>query len=91
MKIDVKLSGLLALGLGVAICGCGKKGFTSWKAVKSPDVAAQLKSFVSQKEAQANSSTNESVPEYAPFFAAAKSGNWLTVSNAFKDLRNHAG
>jgi len=87
MKTSVKFTVLLAFGLGLVVCGCGKKGFTSWKAVKNPDVAVQLKSFVAEKEAQA---TNEIVPEFVPFFAAAKSGNWLAVSNAFADYRKRA-
>jgi len=81
----------MALAAGLAVSGCGKKKFTTWNYVKDPAVSAQLQSFITQKEAQANSSTNEAVPEYAPFFAAARNGNWLAVSNAFKDLRNHAG
>ena len=51
----------------------------------------QLKSFVAEKEAQANASTNEAAPGFAPFFAAAERGDWLAVSNAFQDLRQHAG
>jgi hypothetical protein len=90
MKAPLKFSGLLALGLGLAICSCGKKSFTSWNAVKSPDVASQLKSFVTEKEAQVNSAPDASPSAFAPFFAAAKSGNWLALNNEFKELSQHA-
>jgi hypothetical protein len=50
-----------------------------------------LKSFVAEKEAQANAATNETPSEFQAFFAAAAKGDWLTVSNAFVDFRNHAG
>jgi hypothetical protein len=92
MKIAAKLPVLLILGLVVAICGCGKnkKGFTSWKAVKSPDVATQLKSFVAQKEAQVNSTPGASTAAFAPFFAAAKSGDWQAVNREFNVVVRHA-
>ncbi len=71
--------------------GCAKKKSTSWESIKNPEVVTQLKSFVAEKEAQANAATNETAPGFAPFFAAAERGDWLAVSNAFQDLRQHAG
>jgi len=59
--------------------------------MKTPEVAMQLKSFVAEKEAQANMATNEDVSEYAAYFAAAKRGDWLTVSNTFQEFAKHAG
>jgi len=81
----------MILGVGLAIGGCAKKSSTSWESIKNPEVAAQLKSFVAEKEAQANAATNAAAPGYAAFFAAAERGDWLAVSNAFQDFRKHAG
>jgi hypothetical protein len=84
--------GLILLALAMIMSGCGKNGkksFTSWKAVKSPDVATQLKSFVAQKEAQVNSAPGASTAAFVPFFAAAQKGDWLAVNNEFKVLSQH--
>jgi hypothetical protein len=90
MKTTIISIAALVLCLGLAT-GCGKKKSTSWKSIKNPEAVAQLKSFVAEKEAQANAATNEAAPGFAPYFAAAKRGDWLAVSNAFQDLRQHAG
>jgi hypothetical protein len=58
---------------------------------KDPVIAAQLKSLVAEKEAQANAVTNPIPPEFKSFFQAAKKGDWLAVSNGFAEFRNHAG
>ena len=71
--------------------GCAKKQSTGWESINNPEAVAQLKSFVAEKEAQANAATNEAAPGFAPFFAAAERGDWLAVSDAFRDLRQHAG
>jgi hypothetical protein len=81
-------SSVLCLALAA---GCAKRQSTGWESIKNPEAVAQLKSFVAEKEAQANASTNEAAPGFAPFFAAAERGDWLAVSNAFRDLRRHAG
>jgi hypothetical protein len=75
----------------VLAAGCAKKQSTSWESIKNPEAVAQLKSFVAEKQAQADAATNAAAPGYAPFFAAAERGDWLGVSNAFLDLRNQAG
>ena len=80
----------MILGIGLVIGGCAKKGSTSWESIKNPEVAARLKSFVAEKEAQANAATNPMPPEFKPFFAAAEKGNWLAASNAFLEFR-HSG
>jgi hypothetical protein len=59
--------------------------------VKDPVVAAQLKSFVAEKEAQAYAATNPIPKEFKPFFHAAEKGDWLAVSNDFAEFRQHAG
>jgi hypothetical protein len=91
MKTTIRSAGLMILGIGLVIGGCARKKSTSWESIKNPEVVAQLKSFVAEKEAQANAATNAAAPGFAPFFAAAEKGDWLTVSNAFQDLRQHAG
>jgi len=90
MKTAIIPIASLVLCLGLA-AGCAKKKSSSWESIKNPEVVAQLKSFVAEKEAQANAATNEAAPAFAPFFAAADRGDWLAVSNAFQDLRQHAG
>jgi hypothetical protein len=90
MKTAIIPAASFVLCLGLA-AGCAKKQSTSWESIKNPEAVAQLKSFVAQKEAQADAATNAAAPGYAPFFAAAERGDWLGVSNAFTDLRNHAG
>jgi hypothetical protein len=91
MKTTIRSAGLMILGIGLVIGGCARKKSTSWETIKNPEVVAQLKSFVAEKEAQANAATNAAAPGFAPFFAAAERGDWLTVSNAFVEFRKHAG
>jgi hypothetical protein len=94
MKTTIKSLGMVILGVGVLIGGCAKRNSSNsseWQSIKKPEVAAQLKSFVAEKEAQVNAATNADAPGFAPFFAAAKRGDWLAVSNQFEDFRNHAG
>jgi hypothetical protein len=91
MKTTIRSAGLMILGIGLAIGGCARKKSTSWESIKNPEVVAQLKSFVAEKEAQADAATNAAAPGFVPFFAAAERGDWLAVSNAFQDFRNHAG
>ena len=91
MKTTIKFLGAVILGGGLFLGGCGKKPMKSMTSLKNPEVAAQLKSFVAEKEAQANAATNAAAPGYAAFFAAAERGDWLAVSNAFQDFRKHAG
>jgi hypothetical protein len=80
--------GLALLALGLALNGCAKKGFTNWTDIQDPAVAAQLQSFIAEKEGQANSSNSETMADYAPFFAAAKAGDWPEANQTFMDLRD---
>jgi hypothetical protein len=95
MKTTIRSAGLMILGIGLVGGGCVKKKTTSWESIKNPEVVAQLKSFVVEKEAQANAVTKadgqEMPPEFKSFFAVASKGDWLAVSNAFVDFRKHAG
>jgi len=91
MKSAIKPFGVTLLGVGLLIAGCAKQQASSLTSLKDPDVAAQLKAFVAEKEAQANAATNNLPPEFKAFFAAAQKGDWLAVSNQFEDFRKHAG
>jgi len=91
MKKTIKLLGAVILGGGLLISGCARRQPTASLALTNPVVAAQLKSFIAEKEAQANAATNPMPSEFKPFFAAAEKGDWLGVSNAFVEFRTHAG
>jgi hypothetical protein len=91
MKTNYKFPGWIILGVGLLVVGCAKKQPSLWQSIKDPEVTTQLKSFVAEKEAQANAATNAAAPGFAPFFAAAEGGDWLAVNNAFEELRKHAG
>jgi len=91
MKTTIKFLGAVILGGGLFLGGCGKKPMKSMTSLKNPEVAARLKSFVAEKEAQANAATNEVPSEFKAFFAAAARGDWPTVSNTFVEFRQHAG
>src|SRR4051812_5588278 len=91
MNPTIKSLAVVILGGGLFVGGCAHKELASFQSIKNPEVAARLKSFVAEKEAQANaaSSPDES-SEFSAFFAVASRGNWLAVSNAFKELRQQA-
>jgi hypothetical protein len=91
MKTTIKSLGAVILGGGLFISGCAKKQMTSFQSLKNPEVAARLKSFVAEKEAQANAATNQMPSEFQAFFAAAEKGDWPAVSNTFVEFRKHAG
>jgi outer membrane murein-binding lipoprotein Lpp len=90
MKTTIKSLGAVILGGGLFISGCAKKQMTSFQSLKNPEVAAQLKSFVVEKEAQANAATNQMPSEFQAFFAAAEKGDWPAVSNTFEDFRKRS-
>jgi hypothetical protein len=90
MKTTIKSLGAVILGGGLFICGCAKKQTALFQSFKNPEVVAQLKSFVAEKEAQANAATNKMPSEFKTFFNAARKGDWLTVSNAFEKFRKHS-
>src|SRR6185437_9228961 len=71
------------------LSGCSKKETQVFSSLKSRANAAQLKNFVAEKVLQANSATNQQLPEFAAYFAAAQKGDWLAVSNDFENLRKN--
>src|SRR5512135_2260981 len=91
MKTALKALGAVILGAGLLISGCGKKQTMLFQSLKNPELAAQLKSFVAEKEAQANAATNKMPAEFQAFFAVAAKGDWRGASNAFVALRKQAG
>jgi hypothetical protein len=91
MKTTIKSLGIVMLGAGLFISGCAKKQPSEWQSIKNPEVITQLKSFVAEKEEQANASTNKMPKEFKRFFAAADKGDWLVVSNMFYDLGQRNG
>ncbi|HTY88570.1 MAG TPA: hypothetical protein VMB80_13975, partial [Candidatus Acidoferrum sp.] len=77
--------------LGLAFLAGGYTGKSSVASGSpSQEVAAQLKRFVAEKEAQAKAATNN-ISVFEPFFAAASRGDWLTASNLFKELGQRVG
>jgi outer membrane murein-binding lipoprotein Lpp len=91
MKRACKFYGVAILASAILIAGCAKKQERVFSSLKDAATVAQLKSFVAEKQAQADAATNEAAPGFAPFFAAAKTGDWLAISNAFVDFHAHAG
>jgi hypothetical protein len=94
MKTTIRSAGLMILGIGLVIGGCAKKKSTHWKSIKNPEVVAQLKTFVAEKEAQVNAAAKaggqEMLPEYKTLFAAAAEGNWPSVRGTFNLLSRRA-
>ena len=88
-KTTIKSLGMVVFGVVLLAGGCAKKQTSIWESIKNLETVAQLKSFVAEKEAQANAATNAPSPEMKAFFAAAEMGNWPAVNNKFWDIRNH--
>src|SRR2546427_12533247 len=87
MKTTLKSLGAVIVGGGLFISGCANKQLTSFQSLKNPELAAQLKTFVAEKQAQAKAATNKRSSVLQAFFAVAAKGDWLAVSNAFIELR----
>jgi len=85
VKTTIKPLRAVILCGGLFIAGCAHEQLTSFRLLKNPQLAAQLKSFVAEKEAQARA--EKMPPEFQAFFAVALKGDWLAVSNAFIELR----
>ena len=95
MKNMIKSLVVVILGVGLFMAGGAKSQTATVQPVKNPEVAAQLKSFVTQKVAQADAAAKADgkgmPPEYGTLFAAAEKGDWLTVSNLFLSIGRHNG
>ncbi|HEY5344990.1 MAG TPA: hypothetical protein VIK62_01450, partial [Verrucomicrobiae bacterium] len=90
MKTSIKFLAAMIFVAALLIGGCARKKSTGWKSIQNPEAAAQLKSFVAEKEAQAKADGSDSPPEFKAYFAAAEKGDWLAVSNTFNDFSKHA-
>jgi len=82
---------LVILSSGWWWVGCSKEPQSLYSSLKDAATISQLKQFVAEKQVQANAATKTPVPDCAPFFAAAETGDWLAVSNSFVKLREYAG
>jgi len=83
----VGVAAILAAGTTtIAIKEVAKKHSTSWKSIKNPELATQLKSFVAEKATQAQGGGNAMPPVFSPFFAPAQRGDWPAVSNVFLEI-----
>jgi hypothetical protein len=95
MKNMTKSLASVILGVGLFMAGDAKSQTATVQPVKNPEVAAQLKSFVTQKVAQAYAAAKADgkgmPPKYRAFFAAAEKGDWLTASNLFLSIGRHNG
>lgn len=90
MKSQIFITVALAFSLQLFF-GCSKKTpSTTWQTLKNPEVVAQLKSFVAEKQSQANLNAPNTPPQFKTFFAAAEKGDWIGVSNAFADFQKHS-
>ena len=94
MKVAVLLISSLVLCLGL-MAGCGKKPQHVFSSLKDSATAAQLRSFVAQKEAQANTAAKANgqtmPPELQTYFAVAKRGDWPAVRNQFNKFLQNSG
>ncbi len=68
MKTINKILLTVAFGVGLFVAGCAKAQTATVQPVKNPEVAAQLKSFVTQKVAQADAAAKAGGPECRPEF-----------------------
>ena len=95
MKTINKILSALAFGIGLFVTDCAQAQTADAPPVKNPEIAAQLRPFVTQKVAQADAAAKADgkglPPEYRTLFDAAEKGDWLTVSNLFFSIGRHNG
>jgi hypothetical protein len=93
-KMAVISIGSAILGLALLMGGCSKKNASTNWSLKRSAASGQLKSFVAEKEAQADAAAKaegkELLPEYKTLFAAAEKGDWPTVHSTFNALSRRA-
>ncbi len=89
-KMTVISIGTFILGLALLTGGCSKKNASTNWSLKRSEASAQLKSFVAEKEAQADAAARAEgtnmLPEYKALFAAAAKGDWPVVHSTFHNL-----
>jgi RNA polymerase sigma factor (sigma-70 family) len=91
-KAKITIVTVVGILLAAGTVTVALKKFESHKidAFKNPAISAQLKAFVTAKEAQATAGGGTMLPEFKRFFAAAEKQDWQTMDKIFKDLKNHA-
>jgi hypothetical protein len=96
MKAIIKSLVTVILGVGLLVVGCSKKQTVAFQPLKSSEVAAQLKNFVAEKEAQESVLVAADEKDYGdkfkptdcqPFFDAAAKNDWQTASNLYSGIR----
>jgi hypothetical protein len=90
MKTTIRLAGLVILGIGLVIGGCGKQhSASSWSLDKS-GASAQLKQFLAAQETQARALAKQDgtkLPvEFDAFYKAAEKGDWQDATNLFEQM-----
>jgi hypothetical protein len=93
VKTTIWSVGLMILGAGLFVVGCGKKhSGSSWSLDKS-GACAQLKQFLAAQESQARSLAKQDgkkLPsEFDAFYKAAETGDWQDATNLFQQMRKH--
>ncbi|HEX5399490.1 MAG TPA: M56 family metallopeptidase [Verrucomicrobiae bacterium] len=104
-KVTVASIVLAILSLEILVGGCAKRKPSVWNSLKSPEVAAQMKSFVADKKSQESKLIEADEREFAqrlghedykleqpdcrPLFAAAATGDWPTVRKLWSELDRH--
>lgn len=86
MKITRAFAGLLLLAL--AVSGCKGNASSLWQSSKDPAVTEQLKSFINEKQAQADAARGDAFPGFASFMAAAQRGDSMAVTNLGNDIEH---
>jgi hypothetical protein len=90
MKTTIRLAGLVILGIGLVIGGCGKQhSASSWSLDKS-GASAQLKQFLAAQEIQARALARQDgikLPSgFDSFFKAAETGDWQDATNLYERM-----
>ena len=89
-KTTVISIGTAILSLALLTGGCSKKNASTKWSLKRSAASAQLKSFVAEKEAQADAAARAEgtnmLPEYKALFAAAAKGDWPVIHSTFHNL-----
>jgi len=89
-KTTIISIGTTILSLALLLGGCSKKNAASKWSLKRSAASAQLKSFVAEKEAQADAAARAEgtnmLPEYKALFAAAAKGDWPVIHSTFHNL-----
>lgn len=91
MKAIPKFTSLILLAFGLPLSGCQKQSTqTLWKSVNDPALADQLKSFISEKQAQADAASGEALPGFASFMTAAQQGDRVDVRKLGVQIEHQA-